>query len=43
MLGSDFTVIGLHHFGFDATADRWRAENRAVRVERLIDWVTQRL
>ncbi|QDW35834.1 trypsin-like peptidase domain-containing protein [Bradyrhizobium sp. KBS0727] len=43
MLGSDFTVIGLHHFGFDAAADRWRAENRAVRMERLIDWVTQRL
>jgi V8-like Glu-specific endopeptidase len=42
MLGSDFTVIGLHHFGFDATADRWRAENRAVRMERLIDWVNQR-
>jgi V8-like Glu-specific endopeptidase len=41
VLGSDFAVIGLHHFGFDVRGDRWRDENRAVRMSRVIDWVNQ--
>ncbi|MCS3689391.1 V8-like Glu-specific endopeptidase [Bradyrhizobium elkanii] len=43
MIGSDFTVIGLHHFGFDARYDKWRAENRAVRMDRLIEWINKKL
>ncbi|MGJ4970006.1 trypsin-like serine peptidase [Bradyrhizobium sp. HKCCYLRH1073] len=39
MLGADYTVIGLHHFGFDGTDVRWRAENRAVRMPQIISWV----
>jgi V8-like Glu-specific endopeptidase len=39
VLGSDFTVVGLHHLGFDSTDGRWVGENRAVRMERLLAWV----
>jgi V8-like Glu-specific endopeptidase len=39
MLGADYSVIGLHHFGFDGRDDRWRAENRGVRMPEVISWV----
>jgi V8-like Glu-specific endopeptidase len=39
ILGSDFTVVGLHHFGFDSSTTRWRDENRAVRMERIMSWL----
>jgi V8-like Glu-specific endopeptidase len=39
VLGADFTVVGLHHFGFDDADVRWRAENRAVRMPQIISWV----
>jgi V8-like Glu-specific endopeptidase len=41
ILGSDFTVIGLHHFGFVPADPDWRTENRAVQAKRLVDWVDQ--
>ena len=36
ILGRDFKVVALHHFGF-AASGRWRDENRAVRIERIMD------
>ncbi len=42
LLGSDVTVIGLHHFGFDSQSQdqKWRNENRAVLAGRIKKWVT---
>lgn len=37
VLGSDFKVVGLHHFGFDSSDPRWRGENRAVHMKRVMD------
>jgi V8-like Glu-specific endopeptidase len=37
--GGDFTVIGLHHFGFDSVDTQWSAENRAVRMPQIISWL----
>jgi V8-like Glu-specific endopeptidase len=39
VLGADYTVVGLHHFGFDGADVRWRGENRAVRMPQIISWV----
>ena len=41
MLGADFAVIGLHHFGFSTQGDTWRDQNRAVRMGRIIEWVNK--
>lgn len=35
VLGEDFTVIGMHHLGFDLSEPRWSDENRAVRATKL--------
>lgn len=37
VLGRDFAVVGLHHFGFDASDLKWREENRAVQMKRVMD------
>jgi len=42
VLGADFTVVGLHHFGFDSGNIRWREENRAVRMPQIINWLASR-
>jgi V8-like Glu-specific endopeptidase len=42
VLGADFTVVGLHHFGFDAAAIRWSGENRAVRMPHIVNWLASR-
>jgi hypothetical protein len=35
LLGKDYSVIGLHHLGFDSSG-RWKAENRAVQVAKIM-------
>jgi V8-like Glu-specific endopeptidase len=35
LIGKDFNVVGLHHRGFDDDG-RWKAENRAVKIDKVI-------
>jgi V8-like Glu-specific endopeptidase len=36
LIGKDFKVVGLHHRGFDDDG-RWKAENRAVKIGRIME------
>lgn len=38
VLGQDFQVIGLHHYGF-GNDTRWSSENRAVRMRRILEQI----
>lgn len=38
VLGIDFTVIGLHHFGFQ-NVQPWSNQNRAVRMRHIVEWL----
>ncbi len=39
LLGKDFKVIGLHHLGF-ASVGRWKNENRAVQIGKVMERIT---
>ena len=39
LLGKDFKVVGLHHLGFSSIG-RWKNENRAVQIGKVMDRLT---
>ncbi|MBT1508868.1 trypsin-like peptidase domain-containing protein [Bradyrhizobium sp. SRL28] len=42
LLGKDFKVVGLHHRGFSSVG-RWKKENRAVQIGRIMHRLSQHL
>jgi V8-like Glu-specific endopeptidase len=39
VLGSDLTVVGLHHLGFDPADSQWQVQNRATRIRNIVEWL----